>query len=119
MFLDGIKNLGYKMAYEGGLSFNLDDIIIPKEKERSLHRVTEEVEQITSNYNMGFITDTERYNQVIDTWTHANNETETYVDEADDGSRSRFQCRVHDAGFRCPWFCRPDCTACRYAWFDG
>jgi DNA-directed RNA polymerase subunit beta' len=72
MFLDGIKNLGYKMAYEGGLSFNLDDIIIPKEKETIIAEGNKEVEQITNNYNMGFITDTERYNQVIDTWTHAN-----------------------------------------------
>ncbi len=71
-FLDGIKNLGYRMAYEGGLSFNLDDIIIPKEKVDIVQRGNEEIEQITMNYNMGFITDNERYNQVIDTWTHVN-----------------------------------------------
>ena len=73
-FLDGIKNLGYQMAFEGGLSFNLDDIIIPKEKEELVKRGNEEIEQITMNYNMGFITDNERYNQVIDTWTHVNND---------------------------------------------
>ena len=73
-FLDGIKNLGYQMAFEGGLSFNLDDIIIPKEKEDLVKRGNEEIEQITMNYNMGFITDNERYNQVIDTWTHVNND---------------------------------------------
>ncbi|MBQ8190956.1 MAG: DNA-directed RNA polymerase subunit beta' [Bacteroidaceae bacterium] len=73
-FLDGIKNLGYQMALEGGLSFNLDDIIIPKEKEELVKRGNEEIEQITMNYNMGFITDNERYNQVIDTWTHVNND---------------------------------------------
>ncbi len=71
-FLDGIKNLGYKMAFQGGLSFNLNDIIIPKEKEELVNRGNEEVEQIMMNYNMGFITDNERYNQVIDTWTHVN-----------------------------------------------
>ena len=71
-FLDGIKNLGYKMAFQGGLSFNLNDIIIPKEKEELVQRGYEEVEQIMNNYNMGFITDNERYNQVIDTWTHVN-----------------------------------------------
>ena len=71
-FLDGIKNLGYRMAYEGGLSFNLDDIIIPKEKAEIVQRGNDEIEQITMNYNMGFITDNERYNQVIDTWTHVN-----------------------------------------------
>ena len=73
-FLDGIKNLGYRMAYVAGLSFNLDDIIIPEEKNAIVERGNEEVHQITENYNMGFITDTERYNQVIDTWTHVNND---------------------------------------------
>lgn len=72
-FLDGIKNLGYRMAYRAGLSFNLDDIIIPPEKEELVEKGNEEVHQITENYNMGFITDKERYNQVIDTWTHVNN----------------------------------------------
>lgn len=73
-FLDGIKNLGYRMAYLAGLSFNLDDIIIPKEKADLVAKGNEEVRQITDNYNMGFITDNERYNQVIDAWTHVNNE---------------------------------------------
>ena len=73
-FLDGIKNLGYRMSYLAGLSFNLDDIIIPKEKVALVERGNEEVRQITDNYNMGFITDNERYNQVIDAWTHVNNE---------------------------------------------
>ncbi len=73
-FLDGIKNLGYQMAFKGGLSFNLGDIIIPEEKEELVKRGNDEVEQIIMNYNMGFITDNERYNQVIDTWTHVNND---------------------------------------------
>ena len=73
-FLDGIKNLGYRMAYLAGLSFNLDDIIIPEEKKALVQRGNDEVRQITDNYNMGFITDKERYNQVIDAWTHVNNE---------------------------------------------
>lgn len=73
-FLDGIKNLGYRMAFVGGLSFNLDDIIIPKEKEELVQRGYDEVEQIVSNYNMGFITYNERYNQIIDTWTHVNSD---------------------------------------------
>ena len=74
IFLDGIKNLGYRMSYVAGLSFNLDDIIIPVEKEEIVEKGHREVEEITNNYNMGFITDTERYNQVIDAWTHVNNE---------------------------------------------
>ncbi|NCC10326.1 MAG: DNA-directed RNA polymerase subunit beta' [Bacteroidia bacterium] len=73
-FLDGIKNLGYQMAFEGGLSFNLGDIIIPEEKERLVKRGYDEVEQVVTNYNMGFITNNERYNQVIDIWTHVNSE---------------------------------------------
>ena len=73
-FLDGIKNLGYRMAYLAGLSFNLDDIIIPEEKKALVQRGNDEVRQSTDNYNMGFITDKERYNQVIDAWTHVNNE---------------------------------------------
>ena len=72
-FLDGIKNLGYRMAYLAGLSFNLDDIIIPKEKDELVQKGNDEVQAITDNYNMGFITDNERYNQVIDAWTHVNN----------------------------------------------
>ena len=73
-FLDGIKNLGYQMAFKGGLSFNLGDIIIPKEKEILVQKGYDEVEQVVNNYNMGFITNNERYNQVIDIWTHVNSE---------------------------------------------
>ena len=73
-FLDGIKNLGYRMAYVAGLSFNLDDIIVPPEKESIVAKGQREVDEIQANYDMGFITDNERYNQVIDAWTHVNNE---------------------------------------------
>lgn len=71
-YLDDIKDLGYYMAFKGGLSFNLDDIIIPKEKQEFIDQGYAEVEQILDNYNMGFITYNERYNQIIDTWTHIN-----------------------------------------------
>ena len=71
-FLDGIKNLGYFMAFKGGLSFNLGDIIIPAEKEALVSKGNEEVENIMAEYNMGLITDNERYNKVIDVWTHVN-----------------------------------------------
>ena len=101
-FLDGIKNLGYKMAYEGGLSFNLDDIIIPKEKAEIVQQGHDEVDQITANYSMGFITDTERYNQVIDTWTHVNNNLKKtlmkQMTEADQGFNSVFM--MLDSGAR-------------------
>ncbi|OFX20439.1 MAG: DNA-directed RNA polymerase subunit beta' [Bacteroidetes bacterium GWA2_31_9b] len=71
-FLDDIKDLGYKMAFKGGLSFNLDDVIIPKEKDELVADGYKQVEEVLSNYNMGFITNNERYNQIIDIWTHIN-----------------------------------------------
>ena len=101
-FLDGIKNLGYRMAYLAGLSFNLDDIIIPKEKADLIKKGNEEVRQITDNYNMGFITDNERYNQVIDTWTHVNNDIGNILlkqmTEADKGFNAVFM--MLDSGAR-------------------
>ncbi|TAJ14950.1 DNA-directed RNA polymerase subunit beta' [Marinilabiliaceae bacterium JC017] len=72
VFLDDIKNLGYRMAFEGGLSFNLSDVIIPVEKETLVDEGYQEVEDVVNNYNMGFITNNERYNQIIDIWTHVN-----------------------------------------------
>jgi len=71
-FLDDIKNLGYYMAFKGGLSFNLADVLIPAEKDILVKEGFDEVEQIVANYSMGFITNNERYNQIIDTWTHVN-----------------------------------------------
>ena len=71
-FLDDIKSLGYEMAFRGGLSFNLDDIIIPKEKEALVSKAEDEVKDVMMNYNMGLITNNERYNQIIDIWTHTN-----------------------------------------------
>ncbi|MCD4683230.1 MAG: DNA-directed RNA polymerase subunit beta' [Bacteroidales bacterium] len=71
-FLDDIKNLGFTMAFEGGLSFNLGDIVIPEIKEELIQQANEEVKEVMGNYNMGFITNNERYNQIIDIWTHTN-----------------------------------------------
>jgi DNA-directed RNA polymerase subunit beta' len=71
-FLDDIKGLGYTMAFRGGLSFNLDDIRVPKEKDKLVKKGYDEIEQIVNHYNMGFITFNERYNQIIDVWTHIN-----------------------------------------------
>ncbi|MBP5259441.1 MAG: DNA-directed RNA polymerase subunit beta' [Paludibacteraceae bacterium] len=71
-FLDAIKNLGYYMAFKGCLSFNLENVIIPKEKGKMVQEGYEKVEAILNDYNMGFITNNERYNQIIDTWTHVN-----------------------------------------------
>ncbi|WP_455083399.1 DNA-directed RNA polymerase subunit beta', partial [Prevotella aurantiaca] len=78
-FLDGIKNLGYRMAYTAGLSFNLGDIIVPEEKVDIVGKGQAEVDQVKANYEMGFITDKERYNQVIDAWTHVNNNLKASV----------------------------------------
>ena len=71
-FLDDIKNLGYRMAFQGGLSFNLGDVIIPAEKEAIVAEGYAQVEEVMANYSMGIITNTDRYNQIIDIWTHVN-----------------------------------------------
>lgn len=81
-FLDEIKELGYEMAFKGGLSFNLDDIIIPKEKAIYVDKAEEDVKEVMMNYNMGLITNNERYNQIIDIWTHTNSRlTQTLMDQ--------------------------------------
>jgi len=72
LFLDDIKHLGFQMAYKGGLSMGLNDVIIPEEKEPMIAKAKEEVDQVWNNYLMGLITDNERYNQVIDIWTRTN-----------------------------------------------
>jgi len=72
-FLDDIKELGFKMAFQGGLSFNLKDINIPAQKVTLIEQASKEVEEVMGNYNMGFITNNERYNQIIDIWTRINN----------------------------------------------
>jgi DNA-directed RNA polymerase subunit beta' len=101
-FLDGIKNLGYRMSYLAGLSFNLDDIIIPPEKEELIAKGNESIRNITNDYNSGFITDNERYNQVIDTWTHINNDIGNVLlkemTEADQGFNAVFM--MLDSGAR-------------------
>jgi DNA-directed RNA polymerase subunit beta' len=81
-FLDDIKELGYTMAFKGGLSFNLDDIIIPKEKVELVDKAETQVKEVMMNYNMGLITNNERYNQIIDIWTHTNSRlTHTLMDQ--------------------------------------
>ena len=81
-FLDDIKEIGYDMAYRGGLSFNLDDVIIPESKAKIVAEGYADVEEVMNNYNMGFITNNERYNQVIDIWTHANSKLTNVVMQA-------------------------------------
>ena len=79
-FLDDIKNMGYRQAFRGGLSFNLGDVIIPNEKEEMIGKANEEVEEVMAQYSMGLITNNERYNHVIDIWTNTNNQlTETLM----------------------------------------
>jgi DNA-directed RNA polymerase subunit beta' len=71
-FLDDIKELGFMSAFRGGLSFNLGDVIIPNEKETLLKTANEQVAEVQNNFEAGFITNNERYNQIIDIWTHTN-----------------------------------------------
>ncbi|MBQ8100124.1 MAG: DNA-directed RNA polymerase subunit beta' [Paludibacteraceae bacterium] len=101
-FLDDIKNLGYQMAFKGGLSFNLNDIIIPPEKDQLVAAGNAEIEEITFNYNNGLITNNERYNQIVDTWTHVDsNLTQVLMKEmaaADQGFNAVFM--MMDSGAR-------------------
>ena len=71
-FLDKIKSMGYGFAFKGGLSFSLGDIIIPPEKLDMINEANGQVDGVIGNYNMGLITNNERYNQVIDIWTSTN-----------------------------------------------
>ncbi len=71
-FLDEIKGMGYINAFKGGLSFNLNDVIIPKEKDELVDLAKDKVKEVMGNYNLGLITNNERYNQIIDIWTHTN-----------------------------------------------
>ena len=81
MFLDDIKDLGYKMAFKGGLSFNLGDVIVPTEKESLIEKGYREVDEIQGNFDMGFITNNERYNKVIDVWSKTNNDLTKIVEK--------------------------------------
>lgn len=81
-FLDDIKDLGFRMAFKGGLSFNLDDVIVPVEKEKLIEAANEEVNEVVNSYNNGLITTNERYNQIVDIWTHTNSKlTKALMDQ--------------------------------------
>jgi DNA-directed RNA polymerase, beta'' subunit, predominant form len=80
-FLDDIKEIGFNMAYKGGLSFNLDDVIIPEEKEELIEDGYKQVENIMFSYNNGLITNNERYNQIIDIWTSTNSKLTNIVEK--------------------------------------
>ncbi|PKQ68134.1 DNA-directed RNA polymerase subunit beta' [Labilibaculum manganireducens] len=101
-FLDDIKDLGYLKAFEGGLSFNLSDVTVPEEKEALVADGYAQVEEVLSNYNMGFITNNERYNQIIDIWTHVNaNLTQTLMTQlADDNQGFNSVYMMLDSGAR-------------------
>ncbi len=71
-FLDDMKSIGYYWAFRGGLSFKLSDVVIPAEKEKLVNEASTKVQEVFDNYNMGLITNNERYNQVIDIWTNTN-----------------------------------------------
>ncbi len=81
LFLDDIKDLGYTMAFKGGLSFNLGDVIIPEEKKSLIENGYNTVESIKANFSMGFITNNERYNKVIDLWSSIDNQITGIVEK--------------------------------------
>jgi DNA-directed RNA polymerase subunit beta' len=81
-FLDDIKQLGFRTAFRGGLSFNINDLIIPDVKEELLENAKAEVEEVWESYNMGLITNNERYNQIVDIWSRVDTRiTETLIKE--------------------------------------
>ncbi len=81
-FLDDIKQLGFRTAFQGGLSFNINDLIIPDEKEEMLDNAKGEVDEVWDSYNMGLITNNERYNQIVDIWSRVDTRiTETLIRE--------------------------------------
>ena len=81
-FLDDIKQLGFRTAFQGGLSFSINDLIIPDIKEELLENAKGEVDEVWDNYNMGLITNNERYNQIVDIWSRVDTRiTETLIRE--------------------------------------
>jgi len=101
-FLDDLKELGFRHAFKGGLSFSLSDVLIPADKARLITEANEKIAEVTENYNMGFITENERYNQVIDIWTRTNSRlTDVLIKqltEDNDGFNSVFM--MLDSGAR-------------------
>ena len=81
-FLDDIKQLGFRTAFQGGLSFNINDLIIPDIKEELLENAKSEVNEVWDNYNVGLITNNERYNQIVDIWSRVDTRiTESLIRE--------------------------------------
>ena len=109
-FLDDIKSIGYTMAFRGGLSFNLADVIIPKEKAELVESGYTQVEEIQQSFNMGLITNNERYNQIIDIWTTTNSRLTNMVTKT---------IELHDAGLGSPRIKGADPSALRHARADG
>ncbi len=101
-FLDDIKNMGFEYATRGGLTFSLSDIVIPDAKEKLIEEASKEVERARTNYAMGFITENERYNQVIDIWTRTNNRVSEVLFETLKNDRDGFNAiyMMADSGAR-------------------
>ena len=89
-FLDDIKSIGYTMAFKGGLSFNLADVIIPQEKAELVESGYNQVEEIQASFNMGLITNNERYNQIIDIWTTTNSRLTNMVTKTIEADQQGF-----------------------------
>ena len=89
-FLDDIKGLGYTMAFKGGLSFNLGDVIIPKEKDKLIKEAYEQIAEVNTNSALGFLTENERYNNVVDIWTKVNTKLSKIVDKQIESDQNGF-----------------------------
>ena len=101
-FLDDIKDLGFQMAFRGGLSFNLNDVVVPEEKDKMVKDAMTQVDEVLMNYNMGLITNNERYNQIIDIWTHTNSRLTHILMEKLKADRQGFNSiyMMYDSGAR-------------------
>jgi DNA-directed RNA polymerase subunit beta' len=118
-FLDDIKELGFTMAFKGGLSFNLNDVIIPPEKSSWWKSAKAQVGEVMDNYNMGLITNNERYNQIIDIWTHTNSRLDQHPDGSFGDRQARLQLDLHDDALGCTWIEGADSSVVWHAWLDG
>ena len=118
-FLDRLKEFGFRNATRGGISIGIEDLHIPSEKETLLEEAEERVERFQRAYQTGNITNGERYNKVIDTWTHANSDIADAMVSAMRGVEERVQPGVHDVRFRLARHPRSDPSARRYARTDG
>ena len=109
--LDEVKAQGYKYSTRSAITVAVCDATIPPAKKQLIAEAEQQIDEITDEFNMGLLSDAERYNMVLKTWEKATNDVTKALQE-------NLQSNLYDGRFRRPWFHEPDSSACRYAWFD-